>query len=499
MGTGRFVNLTEGQQEDPLTPIQNLGFSPDGSQIWLAGYRPNQRLRLIPITGGIPRAFLPNHAANVAWSPDGSRLVFHTYDPGDPMFVADGDGANARQVFALGPGGHNHFPAWSPDSRWIYFVSGPWESLDMDLWRIASAGGKPERLTQDNSDVRWVAPVSSSTVLYVATQQDGSGPWMWALDVKRKVPRRVSIGLEHYTSVAVSASGHRLVATVSNATASLWSVPILERPATEADIKPVPLPNERALAPRFAGNTLFYLSSRGSADGLWRLQNNQAFEVWKGAGGPLFVPPALSPDARKAAIVLRKQGKPRLYIISTDGADFKPLTDTIDVRGAPCWSPDGRWIVTGGNDASGPGLFKIPAEGGAPIRLPGTPGLNPVWSPDGTLIVYAGTTMSRFAPLLGVRPDGRSVELPPIGIGAGKGINWAHHRFTPDGKGLIYLQGLDPGEDFWFLDLTTRQTKLVARLGHGTSISFDITPDGRQIVFDRVRENSDIVLIDLPN
>jgi hypothetical protein len=28
--------------------------------------------------------------------------------------------------------------------------------------------------------------------------------------------------------------------------------------------------------------------------------------------------------------------------------------------------------------------------------------------------------------------------------------------------------------------------------------TFDITPDGRSIVFDRLRENSDIVLIDLP-
>jgi hypothetical protein len=28
--------------------------------------------------------------------------------------------------------------------------------------------------------------------------------------------------------------------------------------------------------------------------------------------------------------------------------------------------------------------------------------------------------------------------------------------------------------------------------------TFDITPDGKQIVFDRLRENSDVVLIDLP-
>jgi hypothetical protein len=27
--------------------------------------------------------------------------------------------------------------------------------------------------------------------------------------------------------------------------------------------------------------------------------------------------------------------------------------------------------------------------------------------------------------------------------------------------------------------------------------TFDITPDGKEIVFDRIRENSDIVLIDV--
>jgi hypothetical protein len=28
--------------------------------------------------------------------------------------------------------------------------------------------------------------------------------------------------------------------------------------------------------------------------------------------------------------------------------------------------------------------------------------------------------------------------------------------------------------------------------------SFDVSPDGKQIVFDRYRQNSDVVLIDLP-
>jgi hypothetical protein len=44
---------------------------------------------------------------------------------------------------------------------------------------------------------------------------------------------------------------------------------------------------------------------------------------------------------------------------------------------------------------------------------------------------------------------------------------------------------------------TKKSRQLVNSDGRLTR-AFDITPDGKQIVFDRLRENSDIVLIDLP-
>jgi Tol biopolymer transport system component len=54
--------------------------------------------------------------------------------------------------------------------------------------------------------------------------------------------------------------------------------------------------------------------------------------------------------------------------------------------------------------------------------------------------------------------------------------------------------------DFWLLDLATKQSRQVTRLDNqGRLRTFDITPDGKFIVFDRSRENSDIVLINLPN
>ena len=53
--------------------------------------------------------------------------------------------------------------------------------------------------------------------------------------------------------------------------------------------------------------------------------------------------------------------------------------------------------------------------------------------------------------------------------------------------------------DFWLLDITARTTRQLTHLDdRGDIATFDITPDGKQIVFDRSRENADIVLIDLP-
>ena len=496
IGTGQFINLTHGLDNFTNAQIRSLGFSGDGSEIWLGGHVGN-RLRLMPVIGGTPRLFLGEHVLNVAWSPDGARIVYHTNEDGDPTFIADRNGESPRRVFIHpGPGGHAHFPTWSPDGRWIYVAAGIASALQMDLWRISSAGGPAERLTHHNNDVEYPTPIDARTVLYISPDQDGSGPWLWALDVEHKVTRRVSFGLEQFKSIAASADGRRLVATVANPSTNLWSIPILDRPAEERDVKPFPLPTANALAPRFGPGSLFYLSSRVAGNGLWRYQDQQATEIWKGSDGALSEPPGVSPDGRRVAIAVPRNGKRVLRILSSDGAEVQPLMPAIEVRGASCWSPDGQWIVVGGNDERGVGLFKIPVGGGAATRLVGGTAINPVWSADGNLIVYAGAGGAAYSPLLAVRPDGAPVQLPVIQIRRGDG---ERARFLPGGKGLVYMQGLLPSQDFWLLDLSTMKTRQLTRFENRAAMrSFDISPNGKQIVFDRLKENSEIVLVELP-
>lgn len=306
-------------------------------------------------------------------------------------FVADRDGNHQREILKNDPGLHNHYQVWSKDGRWIYVVRGRPATREMDLWRIPSSGGTPEQLTHLKTDVAFPVPLDDRTLVFVAHSPQGAGPWLWVFDLKMRRAQRFSTGFEQYTAVAASADGQRLAAAVVNAQSKLWSVPIADQTVGEQAVETVQIPVARAQAPRFGGDSLFYLSSRDGADGVWRYRDRQAYEIWKGSEGAVEWPPAVSKDGDRIAFALRLDGKWRLHVMAADGTQLHRLSDDLDIRGTASWSPDGQWLVVAGNDRNGPGLFKVAASGGAPLRIATGPFLDPVWSPRGDLIVYGGT------------------------------------------------------------------------------------------------------------
>jgi Tol biopolymer transport system component len=195
-------------------------------------------------------------------------------------------------------------------------------------------------------------------------------------------------------------------------------------------------------------------------------------------------------------VVTAQNGKRRLRLISADGTDSSDIAPELDVDGSADWSPDGRWIVTGGNDGKGKGLFKIPTGGGPLVRLTKTIGRNPVWSPDGLLIAYSGPNIFTLEPILLIHPDGTEVKVPEIRTHR----DGERLRFMPDGHSLVYMEAREatPWQDFWLLNLTTMKKRRLSELNdRATMRTFDVTADGKQIVFDRERANSAVVLIDM--
>jgi Tol biopolymer transport system component len=434
------------------------------------------------------------------WSPDGSRVAYHEATLGDAIHVVNSDGSNARRIFVGGPGLHSHHLSWSTDGRHLYFTHG-FPPEEMDVWRIAVEGGAPERLTTHVSRVAYPVMVDDRTLLYTATADDGTGPWLYAMDVRTRVPRRLSAGVEHYVSIAAakatSGEPRRLVATVSNPTVQLWSIPITTGVAGEERARRIALPTTRSAAPRFeVDSSILYLASRGGSDGLWRLAGGTARELWRPADGAIAGAAAASPRDGRICFPLRRNGRSTLHCGDRDASGVTPFAPSLDVRGSPSWSPDGEWLAVAAADSHDLRLFKVARTGGTPIRMVGSVASNPIWSPDGALIVYSGTPRGRSVPVLGVTPDGRPVVLPPLTVDR----VGDSYRFLPSGRQLVVKLGGFRRQDFWLFDLANGASRRLTQLRPGESIRrFDVSLDGTQILFERVRQNSDVVLIQLPN
>ena len=347
--------------------------------------------------------------------------------------------------------------------------------------------------------MNFLAPLDARTLLYVARAEDWSGPWLWALDVETQGdapgdlgPRAIHVGVGQPRRPA--RRRHR-----RQPQASLWRVPLLDRPAEDRDVQPYPLPT-RAGAGAALRRDVAVLSVR-PRDGRRALAVPGRTGVRSLEGrGRRVVRAARGVAGRTAAWPSSsdKRGNGTCRSCRRTARTHERWPPSIDIQGAAGqgtrdWSPDGAWIVTGGSDAQGPGLFKIPVDGGAPVRLVAGQAVNPVWSPDGNLIVYAGPVVGGQVALLGVRPDGTPVELPHVRVRPGR-LSLPAQRNGPGVPAAHSVAGLLAARSRHEDDSPAHPASAI----RASSSTFDITPDGKAIVFDRSRENSDIVLIDLP-
>jgi serine/threonine protein kinase/Tol biopolymer transport system component len=505
IGADSFSNLTNGRAPDLRNlAAPNVGFTPDGSllTLWVRLTDPASGAQVdgwtVPTIGGQLRPYMDRYAPNVAevdWSPDGRRLVYHTGSPGDPMFVHDLEQRTASQILVSNPGVHNHFPVWSPDGAFIYFIRG-FPPDQMDLWRIRADGGTPERLTFHESRVVFPTFVDSRTLLYLATADDGSGPWVHALNVERRLSQRINTSVDPYTSIAASADGRRIVGAISRPTSGLWRGTIDERPIDESRAARITLPTAHGLSPRFGPDYILYRASTAGTDGLWKLGEGQKpTELWNDRDGRVVAAPAIAPNGRQFAFPVRRGGVTRLQVMNADGSGVRQITQELDVRGSPAWSPDGQWIAVAANRDGQPALFKLPINGAAPVLLVQGFALDPVWSPSGLFLIYSGADVGTTFALKAVAADGSPYPLPELVLSRGS----RRVAFLGGDDALVTLKGDVSYKELWVRDLKTGRERQLTALGHGFTIGdFDISPDGRELLFDRSRDESDVVLIERP-
>ncbi len=164
------VTLDEGLEMDPA-------ISPDGKMVaFAAGPAAAMKIFVRALSGGtavrVTMELSGSHRLP-RWSPDGSTLLFSTNssEPGGGIYAVPALGGTPRVVVPPVKDEGFAFPAWSPDGKRIAYVRSVGANVLSTLWLRDFDGGEPRQLAEGlefhsltwSPDAKWIAFVSGNS------------------------------------------------------------------------------------------------------------------------------------------------------------------------------------------------------------------------------------------------------------------------------------------------------------------------------------------------
>jgi len=218
--------------------------------------------------------------------------------------------------------------------------------------------------------------------------------------------------------------------------------------------------NDRNLAvrPRWGPNrrTLAFTSYRSGWPDIYLMMDYTTGVAQRRAAFPgLNTGGAISPDGKRMALVLSKDGNPELYVMDLASGSLTRLTRTRQAESSPCWSPDGSQICFVSDRFGQPQLFVIPAGGGQDRRITfGGYKSEPDWAP---------WSLSPDLPdLCYVSRMGRQFQVCSMNLRTGEervltadGADNEDPTWAPDGRHIVFSKSVSHRASLYILDAFT--------------------------------------------
>ncbi|HSF16433.1 MAG TPA: LpqB family beta-propeller domain-containing protein [Vicinamibacteria bacterium] len=395
---------------ESLLSIRHPGspaWSPDGTHVAFVWDRAGvQNLFVVDAVGGWPEARTDYRDGVVGapfWSADGSVVYFER--DGELYEVPPTGPVSPKAVF--GTEARESEVRLSPDGRQVAFVR-----LG-DVWIRNLESGREKRLTVtlvSESDLRW-SP-DGARIAFIYTR---SAPRTDSYDYigQKLLFQRIEGDPQDVGVVSIEGGGVMPVG----------ASPQVEHFPRWLDARRLTL--ERVSSDLRVREVLLADATTGEVRTLHRDEDEKWWSL-----GYLGAEPRPSPDGRFVAFVSDATGWDRLYVVSTNGGEARPLTNDGEEVRRFAWSPDGTSIAFDSNaDAANPGrrhLFVVDVDGAdPPRRLTSGTGTNTQpadasgfglvnehggWSADGSKLLFQHTDSRRPADLFWLM---LGEDLPP--------------------------------------------------------------------------------------
>ena len=367
--------------------------------------------------------------------------------------------------------------------------AGAWEDY---LFVIPVSGGQPYRLTYDNA---WGgSPTWTQDGSEIVFSSNRGGPLnLWRVSASGGQPRPVAgVNTIAYTP-SISRKGNLLAYEHASVNSGIWRISLKDK--THSSGHPTPVITARGMInwrPSFSpdGKKVVFESDRMGFSDIWYCDSDGSncaqLTALHGTAGTA----RWSPDGRNITFEFQGQHYYDVYVLDVpDGRPRRLRTFPNADNGAPNWSRDGKWIYFYSSHEKGPlQLWKVPFQGGTPVRVTNNGGVYATESPDGRYLYYSKIEESGIwkMPLNGGEEE-RILDQPV-------GYQWFNWVLASDGIYLINDANAEKSR-IEFFDFATRQ-RTVIDVVQKPRYGLALAPGGNSLLFGRIdSEDYEIMLV----
>jgi dipeptidyl aminopeptidase/acylaminoacyl peptidase len=425
---GLVISPVAGQQKRPLTfndlaAVHRLSgpqISPDGKWIAYEVGTPNvetnrvvRDIWLVAASGGEARQITRGGSdTRPRWSPNSKRLMFLSSRDGEQqIYWINLDGGDANRLTGLPGGADNQL--WSPDGKWIAFVSNVYPDCKDDACNSEKFAAREKSKVKARIYER---------LLYRHWNRwwDGTRSHLFVMPANGGAARDLTLGADYDVppfnlgdpeAIAFSPDSAEICFTANTDPDAAVS--------TNGDLFTVPVTGGAA-PKRITPNPANDWGPAYSADGKWIAYRAQTHPGWE-------------------------SDRWRLMLYDRAKGEALNLTEKVDLSiESYLWSPDSKALYFVAEEKGEMPVFSIAAAPGSTPQPVIPDGFNAeiVVSPDGRSLVFTRTSLTMPAEIFRADADGRNVK-----------------QITHSNDALIAQLDLPPVEPFWFAGASKTQVE----------------------------------------
>jgi Tol biopolymer transport system component len=435
----------------------------------------------------------------VSFSPDGGRFAFLRGRPAESrslLMIAASDGTGLRE---LAPAGASSFELvaapWSPDGRTIAVlghvtVNGAVRfrliGVDAETGALSPFGGDWDYLDA----LAWMP--DSRSVVVSASEVDATAIQLWQVTWPTGERRRISSGSNGYQGVSIAADGRTIATIEGEVHSGIWIYPMTGGPGRQITSTVHGSPGGGGLTWTPSGRIVYGMSpSAASFFQLFGMDRDGGHNGQLTTLKVVAYQPTASLDGKAIYFTgsVTDAASSQIWRIPQEGGEPVRLT-TGRSDSNPHVSPDGRWVYYNVNEDGRTKAMKISAEGGTPVALTSPEG---GFNIDG--VSLDGTRLHGFA----WNTDGHRRQAATVPTGGGP-ITYLENApkggfLTPDEKSWIVADVIDSVPGLFVKPLEGGKERLLANLGDDQAWTAVVSPDGSSLAVARGHTTTDVILI----